>query len=498
MEGICATPGVPVAMEDFEQLDYYALLGVDRSASAEDIKRAYRQQMTRYHPDRYANATPAEQAYASQRAQRINEAYRVLSDFNARSAYNRGLPAPGSRRMSRTTDASGGAASGGVQTPPRDHQAELYEQANAHLAAGRYVQAIATLRQLQQINPFYRDSATLLAQAEAAVREQTSAARPARPVAAAPSERAQPNRTRRRLIAGGLGGVAMAGLIFAGLWLRQNQTITASVPPTTVVVPSSAASPDAVALASPPAALPTAVAPTAPVPTQPLPSSTAVPPSPTAVPPSPTAVPPSPTAAPPNATPPPSPTRATPTPEVVAERGPLILSDDFSGQNWANVEGSTWSVGNSNGSYRITTRVGSGNIWSYNTAPSEPDFSVGVNVQVQGGAAGLLLHYTDRANYLAFFVDPVERSYWLERRVGGQVATLVEGSSPAIVSRDATSNRLVARLDNSTIQLFINNSLADEVTISDLSRSQLYGMIAVARTGNTVALFDDLEIRELE
>ncbi len=63
--------------------DYYEVLGVRREASPEEIKKAFRQQALKYHPDR--NRDPG----ASERFKEINEAYQILSDRERRSAYDR-------------------------------------------------------------------------------------------------------------------------------------------------------------------------------------------------------------------------------------------------------------------------------------------------------------------------------------------------------------------------------------------------------------------------
>ena len=54
--------------------DYYAVLGVARDASEEDIRRAFRRKAMEYHPDRNKNAD------AEDKFKEINEAYQVLSD----------------------------------------------------------------------------------------------------------------------------------------------------------------------------------------------------------------------------------------------------------------------------------------------------------------------------------------------------------------------------------------------------------------------------------
>ena len=66
--------------------DYYALLGVAKTASAEDVKRAYREKALKFHPDR----VPAEQKKeAEEKFKGISEAYAVLSDAQKRDLYDR-------------------------------------------------------------------------------------------------------------------------------------------------------------------------------------------------------------------------------------------------------------------------------------------------------------------------------------------------------------------------------------------------------------------------
>src|SRR6476469_8889237 len=64
--------------------DFYAVLNVDRTASDEEIKKAYRKLAMTYHPDRNGGAKDAEERFKS-----ITEAYDVLRDPQKRAAYDR-------------------------------------------------------------------------------------------------------------------------------------------------------------------------------------------------------------------------------------------------------------------------------------------------------------------------------------------------------------------------------------------------------------------------
>jgi len=66
-----------------EYKDYYKILGVDRKASSEEIKKAYRKLAMKYHPDRNPGDKTAEEKFKD-----INEANDVLSDSEKRSRYD--------------------------------------------------------------------------------------------------------------------------------------------------------------------------------------------------------------------------------------------------------------------------------------------------------------------------------------------------------------------------------------------------------------------------
>jgi curved DNA-binding protein len=66
-----------------EYKDYYKVLGVERNASSEDVKKAFRKQAFKYHPDRNQGNKQSEEKFKD-----LNEAYEVLIDPEKRSRYD--------------------------------------------------------------------------------------------------------------------------------------------------------------------------------------------------------------------------------------------------------------------------------------------------------------------------------------------------------------------------------------------------------------------------
>lgn len=64
--------------------DYYDILGVSKTASADEIKKAYRKQALEWHPDRHKD----DKEVAEKRFKEINEAYQVLSDPQKKAAFD--------------------------------------------------------------------------------------------------------------------------------------------------------------------------------------------------------------------------------------------------------------------------------------------------------------------------------------------------------------------------------------------------------------------------
>ena len=66
--------------------DYYEILGVQKGATEDDLKKAYRKLAMKYHPDRNSD-----DPNASEKFKEASEAYEVLSDTSKRSAYDLSL-----------------------------------------------------------------------------------------------------------------------------------------------------------------------------------------------------------------------------------------------------------------------------------------------------------------------------------------------------------------------------------------------------------------------
>ena len=90
--------------------DYYEVLGVDKNASAADIKKAYRKIAIKYHPDRQGDKSDAEKKEAEEKFKEAAEAYAVLSDDQKRKQYDQfGFDGPGGFGGSGGSGGFGGA-----------------------------------------------------------------------------------------------------------------------------------------------------------------------------------------------------------------------------------------------------------------------------------------------------------------------------------------------------------------------------------------------------
>ena len=83
--------------------NYYELLEIPPDAPAEEVKRSFRAQIARYHPDKVQHLGKEFQSMAADRAAELTEAYRILSDSGRRAEYDRAVAEAGGVPQSTST-----------------------------------------------------------------------------------------------------------------------------------------------------------------------------------------------------------------------------------------------------------------------------------------------------------------------------------------------------------------------------------------------------------
>jgi len=128
--------------------DPYSVLGVDRNATDEEIKKTYRELVRKYHPDRYQDPELAE--LATKKMSEINAAYDEIQKMREQGTSSQGQTGygPGSTYGGYYSADNGGNGGYYGESSSGSEYDELTERAYAYLANGRLTETMAILAEV--------------------------------------------------------------------------------------------------------------------------------------------------------------------------------------------------------------------------------------------------------------------------------------------------------------------------------------------------------------
>ena len=98
---------------------YYDLLEIPPTSSLDEVKRAFRLQIARYHPDKVHHLGKEFQEMAAERAAELTEAYRILTDEVKRAEYDQSIAAGGGQVTPAPRPSAAAATDAPPAAPPR-------------------------------------------------------------------------------------------------------------------------------------------------------------------------------------------------------------------------------------------------------------------------------------------------------------------------------------------------------------------------------------------